>query len=235
MNNRPPFYPLLEGVPKENQPFFFNQVERKPAEPLVLCEICNKNVIYSKFGAHMTTNHPSFSRNPQRVEFRMNGGMNMQRGRSAHNVPKEFEPILQERGPHMRMHQQIFNEGGLREIRNMEIPHHMQMMRVREDQHRRPPHNERKKKKKFEQKDIDYLFPLVKFQEEKGRSLDEEANKCSICLGDFSDGEYVRYLTCLHRFHQDCVDAWLVKNIVCPVCKKDLVKLVQLGEEISRK
>lgn len=240
-----------ENIPQENHPnpLFFNQMERKTIEPFIPCEFCNKQILFTKFNVHMASHQSNFNISPypqnQRVEFRPHRGHSthnqnnqMRIGHEeprSHNIPQEFEPILHERGPHMRGHPQIFNEGGLREIRNMQIPHHMHLMRRREDPLMRGRHHEKKKNKKFNPRDIDFLFPLVKYQEEKGKSLDEEGNKCSICLMDFIDGESVRYLTCLHRFHQDCIDAWLAKNIVCPVCKKDLVKLVKLGEQISRK
>lgn len=46
---------------------------------------------------------------------------------------------------------------------------------------------------------------------------------CPVCLTDFAAGETVRTLPCLHHFHPDCVDPWLVdrgrERAACPVCK----------------
>ncbi|AFN83557.1 hypothetical protein EROM_081410 [Encephalitozoon romaleae SJ-2008] len=42
---------------------------------------------------------------------------------------------------------------------------------------------------------------------------------CIICLEDFEDGGCVRNLGCGHVFHRECIDKWLRKNFVCPVCR----------------
>ena len=46
--------------------------------------------------------------------------------------------------------------------------------------------------------------------------------QCVICLSDFRPGVGVRRLACLHLFHTQCVDAWLLNNRVCPVCRVDV-------------
>lgn len=45
------------------------------------------------------------------------------------------------------------------------------------------------------------------------------SEQCIICITDFSAGEEVRTLPCLHRFHRTCVDQWLSARSVCPLCK----------------
>ncbi len=35
-------------------------------------------------------------------------------------------------------------------------------------------------------------------------------------MSDFEDGDKVRIITCLHRFHIDCIKPWLEKNSTCP-------------------
>ncbi|XP_059441805.1 probable E3 ubiquitin-protein ligase ATL44 [Corylus avellana] len=46
---------------------------------------------------------------------------------------------------------------------------------------------------------------------------------CAICLGDFKDGEWCRvFPRCNHEFHVPCIDAWLERNLNCPVCRNPL-------------
>lgn len=50
-----------------------------------------------------------------------------------------------------------------------------------------------------------------------------EPRACVICLETFHKGETVRLLPCLHRFHLECVDPWLMQyQSICPVCRGDL-------------
>ncbi|KAL6275859.1 hypothetical protein ACE6H2_019460 [Prunus campanulata] len=52
-------------------------------------------------------------------------------------------------------------------------------------------------------------------------------SECSICLGEFKDGEKCRQLECEHAFHEECIDQWLRKKIQCPLCRAT-VSSVQL-------
>lgn len=43
---------------------------------------------------------------------------------------------------------------------------------------------------------------------------------CSICLGDYKDGDMLRMLPeCRHMFHAPCIDAWLRLHASCPMCR----------------
>ncbi|KAL7095632.1 hypothetical protein ACP275_10G036500 [Erythranthe tilingii] len=43
---------------------------------------------------------------------------------------------------------------------------------------------------------------------------------CTICLGEFRQGERVRVLReCAHIFHVSCVDKWLGNHPNCPLCR----------------
>ena len=41
---------------------------------------------------------------------------------------------------------------------------------------------------------------------------------CSICLGEFENGEELRKLPCEHSFHAECVASWLNVRHTCPLC-----------------
>ena len=46
---------------------------------------------------------------------------------------------------------------------------------------------------------------------------------CPICIVDFEEGDDLRVLPCegKHRFHQECVDQWLLElSSSCPICRQ---------------
>uniref|UniRef100_A0A914UVI8 RING-type domain-containing protein n=1 Tax=Plectus sambesii TaxID=2011161 RepID=A0A914UVI8_9BILA len=42
--------------------------------------------------------------------------------------------------------------------------------------------------------------------------------ECAICMVDLKDGDPIRFLPCLHSYHVDCVDDWLMRSFTCPSC-----------------
>lgn len=53
----------------------------------------------------------------------------------------------------------------------------------------------------------------------------DDAVTCPICVCEFEDGDDVRILPCdgRHRFHQECIDPWLLQvSSLCPLCRLDL-------------
>jgi len=42
--------------------------------------------------------------------------------------------------------------------------------------------------------------------------------ECAICMIDFEVGDGVKYLPCMHVYHKDCVDDWLMRSLRCPSC-----------------
>ncbi|KAJ0045345.1 RING-H2 finger protein ATL74-like [Pistacia vera] len=52
-----------------------------------------------------------------------------------------------------------------------------------------------------------------------------KATDCTICLGDFMDGEKIRVLPkCNHGFHVMCIDTWLLAHSSCPTCRQSLLE-----------
>lgn len=52
------------------------------------------------------------------------------------------------------------------------------------------------------------------------RQLEEE---CPICFLPYEEGEELRALPCLHAFHTECIDKWLLSRraaaLTCPMCQ----------------
>lgn len=52
---------------------------------------------------------------------------------------------------------------------------------------------------------------------EKGSSSPMD---CAVCLENFKAGDKCRLLpNCGHSFHAQCVDSWLLKTPICPICR----------------
>ena len=54
---------------------------------------------------------------------------------------------------------------------------------------------------------------------------------CPICIVDFEEGDDLRVLPCEghHRFHQECVDQWLLElSSSCPLCRQGALCLLLL-------
>ncbi|CAL8332916.1 unnamed protein product [Merluccius merluccius] len=47
---------------------------------------------------------------------------------------------------------------------------------------------------------------------------DRKVRECVICMVDFELGEAIRFLPCLHTYHVDCIDRWLMRSFTCPSC-----------------
>ncbi|KAM3131746.1 hypothetical protein pb186bvf_016142 [Paramecium bursaria] len=56
----------------------------------------------------------------------------------------------------------------------------------------------------------------------KSKQFDEDRMNCKICLTEYFDKEEIRTMPCLHYFHQQCIDQWLDKSRVCPICRTDV-------------
>ncbi|XP_027337350.1 E3 ubiquitin-protein ligase RNF181-like [Abrus precatorius] len=50
-----------------------------------------------------------------------------------------------------------------------------------------------------------------------------ESDYCSVCLCQIYKGEKVRSLpVCKHRYHADCIGAWLKNHPTCPLCRNKI-------------
>ncbi|CAG5118627.1 unnamed protein product [Candidula unifasciata] len=46
----------------------------------------------------------------------------------------------------------------------------------------------------------------------------KQAKECVICMNEFMLEEQLRYLPCMHIYHKDCIDDWLMRSFTCPSC-----------------
>eukprot|EP00930_Biecheleria_cincta_P050917 TRINITY_DN3608_c0_g1_i1.p1 TRINITY_DN3608_c0_g1~~TRINITY_DN3608_c0_g1_i1.p1 ORF type:complete len:297 (+),score=49.93 TRINITY_DN3608_c0_g1_i1:184-1074(+) len=49
-----------------------------------------------------------------------------------------------------------------------------------------------------------------------------QETSCAVCLSDFEWDQSLRRLPCGHSFHRPCIDKWLRRNKVCPLCLQDI-------------
>jgi hypothetical protein len=55
--------------------------------------------------------------------------------------------------------------------------------------------------------------------EQQQSQANPEQTQCMVCLQGFQGEDQVRGLRCLHIFHACCIDNWLIKTAVCPICR----------------
>lgn len=58
-----------------------------------------------------------------------------------------------------------------------------------------------------------------------------EDGVCVVCLSSVIHGDQILELPCSHVFHLSCVEEWLKRSIVCPVCKRDLRDFLHEGTQ----
>mmetsp|Transcript_73283 Transcript_73283/g.169988 ORF Transcript_73283/g.169988 Transcript_73283/m.169988 type:complete len:293 (+) Transcript_73283:215-1093(+) len=63
-------------------------------------------------------------------------------------------------------------------------------------------------------------MPLVHFSHICHRGIPE--SNCAVCLSEFDWDDALRRLPCGHHFHMACIDKWLRRNKVCPLCLQDI-------------
>ncbi|KAE8620062.1 hypothetical protein XENTR_v10010087 [Xenopus tropicalis] len=47
---------------------------------------------------------------------------------------------------------------------------------------------------------------------------EKKLKECVICMLDFVGGDPVRFLPCMHIYHVECIDDWLMRSFTCPSC-----------------
>ena len=67
-----------------------------------------------------------------------------------------------------------------------------------------------------------YKYTLKGSKQKQKENEKEELRNCTICFDNFEQDETIKILPCLHSFHANCVDTWLERRPICPVCKYDI-------------
>jgi hypothetical protein len=60
-------------------------------------------------------------------------------------------------------------------------------------------------------------FPIYTFT-----TINGDCQSCCICLNEFGFGDKVKILPCIHYFHCDCINTWLNKSKICPICRNNV-------------
>ncbi|CAN1140215.1 RING-H2 finger protein ATL56 [Linum perenne] len=78
-------------------------------------------------------------------------------------------------------------------------------------------------RRRLSQADLDKL-PCYEYRSSKNITNVEFAEAdCAVCLESFKTGERCRVLpVCKHSFHAQCVDGWLLKIPICPICRGNI-------------
>jgi len=64
----------------------------------------------------------------------------------------------------------------------------------------------------FKEQDLERIPEFIY----EGQNLSDKS--CSICLGEWSEGETLYRISCLHCFHKDCLNNWFKSAKTCPIC-----------------
>lgn len=82
---------------------------------------------------------------------------------------------------------------------------------------------------------LNELYPTQSF-DSLDKSIQNENNKCTICLDEFEKDDLIRVLKCTHIHHKDCIDKWLTEhNNKCPVCRTEAGESIEKKMEIEHK
>lgn len=75
-------------------------------------------------------------------------------------------------------------------------------------------------------------MPLVEYAPELFDSVEPS---CAVCLSEFEWDDTLRRLPCAHHFHRACIDKWLKRNKVCPLCLQDIETTPALADRSKDK
>ena len=69
---------------------------------------------------------------------------------------------------------------------------------------------------------------IREYDPEELKHLDDN---CSVCFTKYNKYDKIITLTCSHIYHEKCISEWIMYKPECPVCRKDIPVINELGEE----
>ena len=65
------------------------------------------------------------------------------------------------------------------------------------------------------------VFKYAELYKNYGENINKEET-CIICLGEFKSEDIIKKFFCGHIFHENCLNSWIIKSVVCPICKYNI-------------
>lgn len=79
-------------------------------------------------------------------------------------------------------------------------------------------------------------LPVIQLlEDEEEKNLQLKNTECAVCLGEFEDGEWVKFLPdCSHAFHMTCIDICMVTlHSTCPICRTQVLEFHSCDEGLG--
>lgn len=65
-------------------------------------------------------------------------------------------------------------------------------------------------------------LPSVAYSDPRAERRASVNRECVICMLDFTTGDRVKLLPCLHIYHSKCIQDWLHRSFTCPTCMDEI-------------
>jgi len=63
-------------------------------------------------------------------------------------------------------------------------------------------------------------LPKSKFKKQESfNDLPADQKACTVCMTEYEEGEELTTLTCIHRYHSECIEGWFKTQDFCPICR----------------
>lgn len=69
---------------------------------------------------------------------------------------------------------------------------------------------------------------LLRVLKEGDEEIGPNGESCVVCFELYKSNDMVFILTCKHFFHKNCIDPWILAHGICPICKCDILKALEI-------